>query len=199
MLFEKHREILVWNGKGKKQRNLGPTWRAICKVFSVTVVCREYWVLKIIVICPISNYLSGLVTTGFGRAFHLISNRRLQSPVLSNLLVAHWPKKRSVRITWHLLSRQGGRRILSDILRRTKGELSVHISLALFVSVWFGVFFCTVRSSWNQVKMQKSELSWKKTQNISSFLCYGILMSKKGGLCSGSEVDPTLLAQILLL
>lgn len=143
MLFEKHRVILVWNRKGKKQRNLGPTRRPhwqICKVFSVAVVHREYQVLKIIVICPISNYLSGLVTTGFGRAFHLVFNKRLQSPVSTKLLVAHWPKKRSMRITWHLSSRQGGRRILNGIVR---GQKESHLfTIALDSSVWFvSVFF----------------------------------------------------------
>lgn len=94
--FEKHWVILVWNEKEKKPGNLGPTLRApwqICKVLSVTAVCREYCVLQITTICPISNYLSGLVTTGFGRAFNFISNKSLQSPVPSNLLVTHWPKK----------------------------------------------------------------------------------------------------------
>lgn len=116
-------------GEGRS-RDLGPMWRArwqISRVFSGTGIQREYWVLKIVVICPTTNYLSGLVTAAFGRAFHLISNKRLQSSVPSHLLVAHWPRKGP----WgqHGTCLGKGEEKYWVAFWGAKGKLSVHISL----------------------------------------------------------------------
>lgn len=163
-------------------------------MFLGTVVHREYWVLKIIVTCPTTNFVSGLVTAGFGRAFHLISKMELQSSVLSHLLVAHWPSKGPWGQHSTCLGKEKEKYWVA--FWEAKGELSVHISLGLFdlvlgffwgVLLFLNLFFIySVQWKAHRIKLKGENMDFirKQRKTLPAFWVIGSWYQTKVGLMS---------------